>query len=90
MSRMKPRDEYFSREDRYSLGVDEESGRTYASFPVNSSAVTYEEFYELSADQYRRWLADPVIAVAFIEECRRHEHDDLLMQQPGWNRGTPV
>jgi hypothetical protein len=87
---MKPRDEYFSREERFSLGVDELSGRNYASFPVNSSAVTYEEFYELSADRYHEFLADPVSAVAFIEECRRHEHDDLLMQQPGWNRGIPV
>jgi hypothetical protein len=87
---MKPRDEYFSREERYALGVDEESGRFYASFPVNSSAVGYEEFYELNADQYRGFLADPVAAIAFIEECRRHERDDLLMQKPGWNRGIPV
>jgi hypothetical protein len=87
---MKPRDEYFSREERYSLGVDEESGRFYASFPVNSSAVGYEEFYELNADQYREFLADPVTAIVFIEECRRHERDDLLMQKPGWNRGIPV
>jgi hypothetical protein len=87
---MKPRDEYFSREERYSLGVDEESGRFYASFPVNSSAVGYEEFYELNADQYRGFLADPVAAIVFIEECRRHERDDLLMQKPGWNRGIPV
>ncbi|WP_275669393.1 hypothetical protein [Glaciihabitans arcticus] len=43
---MKPRDEFFDREARYSLGVD--------------------------------------------EECRRHKRDDLLMIQPGMNRGTAV
>ena len=87
---MKPRDEFFSRVERYSLGVDEESGRLYASFPVNSSAVGYEEYYELTEDQYRRFMADQVLALAFVEECRRHEHDVLLLEKPGWNRGVPV
>ena len=87
---MKPRDEFFDRAERYSLGVDEESGRHYASFPVSSGAVGYEEYYELTADQYRLFLADGALALAFVEECRRHERDELLLQQPGWNRGTPV
>jgi len=87
---MKPRDEFFDRAERYSLGVDEDSGRHYASFPVSSSAVGYEEYYELTEDQYRLLLADGALALAFVEECRRHERDELLLQQPGWNRGTPV
>jgi hypothetical protein len=31
---MKPRDEFFSRAERFALGIDDESGRRYASFPV--------------------------------------------------------
>jgi hypothetical protein len=87
---MKPRDEFFSRAERYSLGVDDESGRRYASFPVNSSAVGYEEYYELTVDEYRRFMDDAALALAFVEECRRHEHDELLLEKPGWNRGIPV
>ena len=87
---MKPRDEFFSRADRYSLGVEEESGRYYASFPVNSSAVGYEEYYILTENQYRRFMDDGALALAFVEECRRHEHDELLLEKPGWNRGVPV
>jgi hypothetical protein len=87
---MKPRDEFFSRADRYSLGVEEESGRLYASFPVNSSAFGYEEYYELTKDQYELFMADHSLALAFVEECRRHEHDELLLEKPGWNRGVPV
>jgi hypothetical protein len=71
---MRPRDEFFSRTERYSLGVDEESGRLYASFPVNSSAVGYEEYYEVTEDQYRRFLDGGALELAFVEECRRHEH----------------
>ncbi|ORA16870.1 hypothetical protein [Mycobacterium arosiense] len=83
-------DTYFSREDRYSIGVESISGRYYASIPVSNGIVDYEEYYELTPDQYHRFLADRQAAVDFIETCRRHEHDDLLLQQPGNNRGTPV
>ena len=87
---MKLRDEFFDRENRYSLGVDVDSGRHYASIPVSNGAVDYEEYYELSADEYVRLLTDSVAAVVFVDECRRHERDDLLLVQPGTNRGTAV
>ncbi|WP_226654087.1 hypothetical protein [Leifsonia sp. LS1] len=81
---------FTSREHRFSLGTDVGSGTPYASLPVSNGVVDYEEYYRLSPEQYARFLADPGTALAFVEECRRHEHDDLLLQQPGWNRGTPV
>jgi hypothetical protein len=88
--RLTPRDEFVSREDRYSLGTDEVSGRRYASFPVTTGVADYEEYYEVTDDEYARYLTDPAAALAFVEECRRHGHDELLMQKPGWNRGTAV
>ena len=86
---MKPRDEFFSRAERYALGVDEETGSFYASFPVNSSAIGYEEYYELTESQYRLFMTDNALASAFVDECRRHERDELLLEKPGWNRGVP-
>ncbi|MCV7257022.1 hypothetical protein [Mycobacterium shimoidei] len=87
---MKFDDTFFSREDRYSLGVETTSGRYYASIPVSNGIVDYEEYYEISPEQYRVFLDDKEAAINFVEACRRHEHDDLLLQQPGTNRGTPV
>jgi hypothetical protein len=87
---MKFDDTYFSREDRYSIGIEAMSGRYYASIPVSNGIVDYEEYYELTADQYHQFLGDSKAAIEFVEACRRHEHDDLLLQQPGNNRGTPV
>lgn len=87
---MEPHDEYFSRENLYSLGLDAESGRHYASIPVSAGAFDYEEYYQLDDDQYARFLAEPEVAIAFIWECRRQEHDDLLMVKPGPNRGTAI
>ena len=87
---MKPQDAFFSREDRYSLGTDLETGRHYASLPVSNGVVDYEEYFELTDIQFAAFLGDRNEALAFVDACRRREHDELLMVQPGWNRGTAV
>jgi hypothetical protein len=83
-------DTYFSREDRYSIGIESTSGRHYASIPVSNGIVDYEEYYEITPDQYQIFLRDTDAAVDFVESCRRHEQDGLLIEKPGSNRGTPV
>lgn len=82
-------DTSFSREHRYSLGTEVESGRHYLAIPVSNGLVDYEEYYEISLADHERYTDDPAAAAAFADECRRRDHDDLLMQEPGWNRGTP-
>ncbi|MGB8206538.1 MAG: hypothetical protein WCF69_02845 [Mycobacterium sp.] len=87
---MKFEDTYFSKEDRYSLGIESTSGRHYVSIPVSNGIVDYEEYYEITPDEYHQFLSDKAAAVEFVESCRKHERDDLLIQKPGSNRGTPV
>lgn len=87
---MKYDDTYSSSEHRYSIGIGSKSGRYYASIPVTNGIVDYEEYYELTQDQYREFLRDREAAIDFIEACRKREHDDLLLRKPGSNRGTPV
>ncbi len=84
------KDAYFSREHRYSLGTEDKLGRRYLSIPVSNGPLDYEEYYQLSEDQYNDFLTDEAAAMAFAESCRRREQDELLIQKPGWNRGTPV
>ena len=83
-------DTFFSREDRYSIGIESKLGRHYVSIPVSNGALDYEEYYEITSDQYRAFLEDRESAIAFVESCRRRERDDLLIEKPGWNRGTSV
>jgi hypothetical protein len=87
---MKFEDTYFSKEDRYSLGIESTSDRHYVSIPVSNGIVDYEEYYEITPDEYHLFLSDKAAAVEFVESCRKHERDDLLIQKPGSNRGTPV
>ncbi len=60
------------------------------SFAVTIGVADDEEFYAIGHQQYSRFLADPELALPFVEECRRREHDDLLLEQSGWNRGIPI
>ena len=60
------------------------------SIPVSNGLVDYEEYYAISAEKSELFQAEPSTAIDFVEACRRHEHDDLLIQKPGSNRGTPV
>jgi hypothetical protein len=60
------------------------------SFPVSNGSVDYEEYYALTSEQYQRFLNSRESAGQFVDSCRQRQHDDLLIQKPGWNRGTPV
>lgn len=80
---------FVSQEDRYSIGVELDSGSHYVSIPVSNGVVDYEEYYAISAEQSDVLLSDTTAAIEFVEACRRREHDDLLVLKPGTNRGTP-
>ncbi|VVN69955.1 hypothetical protein PS833_00345 [Pseudomonas fluorescens] len=41
---MKPQNIYVNREELFSLGIEETSGRFYVSFPVSNGMVDYEEY----------------------------------------------
>lgn len=81
---------FFSKENRYSLGLDHKAGGFYASFPVTNGIVDYEEYYRLTPEKYELFSNDHDAAVEFVNSCKRHECDDLLIQKPGWNRGIPI
>ncbi|WP_418002998.1 hypothetical protein ACNO8X_23810 [Mycobacterium sp. PDNC021] len=83
-------DVFVSRGDRYSIGTELDSNVDYIAVPMSNGLVDYEEYYAISPQQSEVFLADRTAAVEFAEECRRRQHDDLLIQKPGTNRGTPV
>jgi hypothetical protein len=75
-------------DERYSLGVEEESGRHYVAIPVSNGVVDYEEYYAIDRPTFDRFLTDPVAAAGFVARCRARELDDRLMIAPGSNRGV--
>jgi hypothetical protein len=87
---MKFKDVTFSRELRFSLGIEEESGKHYVSIPVGNGLVDYEEYYEIDQATFDRYCADLPSALPFVERARRRELDDRLIVKPGKNRGTAI
>lgn len=81
---------HVNREEMFSLGVEETSGRFYVSFPVSSGLADYEEYYAIDQEMFERFQHDLHSAIEFVNRCRRPELDELLMQKPGWNRGTAI
>jgi len=80
-------DVYFSREHRFSLGQERESGRYYLSIPVTTGIFDYEEHYELDRQEFEKYLADPTTALEFRDKAKAQQIDFLLFVKPGPNRG---
>jgi hypothetical protein len=87
---LKFNDVLVSREFRFSLGEEEESGRYYVSIPVSNGLADYEEYYEIDRTAFERYRVDPAAALPFVDRCRNREADELLIVQPGSNRGTAL
>ena len=85
---MKFKDTYFSREHRYSLGIESESGTHYLEIPVSNRMVDYSEGYKLSPEEYELFMSDTAAAFEFANSCRRREQDARLFHQPGSDRGV--
>ncbi len=85
---MKFTDVAVNRAERYSIGVEEDSGRCYLSIMVSNSMVDYEEYYEIDRASFERYRRDLASALEFVSQCRQRQADDRLMIPPGSNRGS--
>ncbi len=85
---MKFGDVFVNAAERFSIGVEEVSGRFYASFPVRNEFAEYEEYYEIDQAQFDRFQRDLAAALEFVMACRGREKDELLIVKPGRLRGT--
>jgi hypothetical protein len=87
---MKFMDVVVCRDERFSVGVEEFSGKFYLSIPVANGIVDYEEYYEVDREAFLRYRRDPQSALPFAERCRNRDADDALIIKPGRNRGVAV
>lgn len=83
-------DTHVSRDKYYSLGIRTEDRVCYLEIPVSNRLIDYPEYYRLTQEQYSTFMNTPACAAAFADECRRREHDDLLLEKPGSDRGSAI
>jgi hypothetical protein len=74
---------HVDRVKRFALEIDEESGRTFVSFPVTNTKVDYTEWYEIDPATFDLFTADPGLALGFVEHARNQQLDHLRLFAPG-------
>lgn len=82
-------DKMTNKNERFSIGKEEDSGRYYLSIPVSNQYVDYEEYYEIDRSLFESFMRDSSSAIEFAELCRERKKDSLLIIQPGSDRGRP-
>ncbi|GLQ87154.1 hypothetical protein [Dyella flagellata] len=83
-------DKHVFREERFSVGIEETTGKYYVSFPVANSYVEYEEYYEIDRDQYEACPANLDVLKEIVKKSRARQNDERLIVKPGRLRGSPV
>jgi len=87
---MKFVDKYVFREERFSVGVEETTGKHYLSIPVANPFVDYEEYYEIDVDQFQACPSNLGQLKEIAAKSRARQNDERLIVQPGSLRGSPV
>ncbi|WP_044559371.1 hypothetical protein [Azospirillum sp. B4] len=87
---MKFKDIAVNRQERYSIGVEQETGRFFLSIPVSNRLVDYEEYYEISQSEFDAFRHNLSTALPLVQRCRHRQADDRLMVTPGSDRGVAL
>lgn len=76
--------------NKFSIGIEKESGEYYLSIPVSNPFVDYSEYYKISRHSYKSYSQNMDLALDFLDQCKKRNKDHLLFQQPGKYRGSPI
>lgn len=87
---MKFSDKYVFKDEKFSVGVEETTGKYYVSFPVANSQVDYEEHYEIDRAQYDSCPENLEELRAIVHKSRTRDNDENLFKKPGGMRGSPI
>lgn len=56
--------------------------------PISNGVVDYEEYFEADKAAFGLYMSNQSLALPFVRRCRNREVNDLLMVQPGRDRGV--
>lgn len=87
---MKFEDLFISPLERFSIGIEENSGEYYISIPVRNSMAEYSEYYRIPAELYEEYKTDLSKLIVIVNECRNRLRDEDLILKPGRDRGEPI
>ena len=83
-------DMLISETEQFSLGIERTTGVHYVSVSVAAQLVDYEEYYELTEEEFDRLLDDPESGQELARRCRAGEEDARLFRRPGGPGGPAI
>jgi hypothetical protein len=84
------KDIIISKKERFSIGLEEDSGKFYISIPVSNGLVDYEEYYEIDKSIYESYPDNLEKIIKLVDKYRKQEKDEDLFLEPGNNRGVAL
>lgn len=74
-------DTFTSRENQFSAGIDNITGKHYVSFPMvaPSRRIEYEAYYELPAKYVNSGNYNLTQLLDFVGQCRQGLHENLRL-----------
>lgn len=87
---MKFEDHFIATKDRFSVGQESDTGKYFVSIPVSNGMVEYNEYYEISREEFDAFTLVLSPMKALVEKCRERTNDANLIIQPGAKRGVAV
>lgn len=69
------KDTYVSQEKRFALGKELTTGKYYICFPVKFFLAEYDEYYEISDDEFHEFFVNPENMLALLERARKRLED---------------
>ena len=82
------RDIHIEKEHRFSIGIDQETGKYYLSIPVANQMVDYEEYYFIDKQLVESFPSNLEEILVLVSKCRNRENDTALIHKPGRDRGV--
>ena len=85
---MRFKDLYVNKTERFSIGIEQRSGRYFLSFPVANRLCDYEEYYYIDKSIVDNYPANMDEVLVLLAKSRSRENDNMLIIQPGADRGS--
>jgi hypothetical protein len=71
------------RAERFRIGQDTESRKYVLAIAMGQGAVEYDEYYELTDEEFARFSRNLAEMRELAEECRRQRQDHRRLVAPG-------
>ncbi|MFB2539562.1 MULTISPECIES: hypothetical protein [unclassified Acinetobacter] len=83
------KDDYINREKRFAIGKELYTEKYYFCFPVKLFLAEYDEYYEISEDEYHEFFVNQEHILVLLERARKRLEDHRLMFELPKIRGIP-